>query len=161
MLGRLVLVSALIANSTYSYGHSGGTDANGCHAGTKPYHCHTPKGDSESEDGTSLVGVLVLVGILVWLYKDKVTGETFYKQSAYTDRSYNEISTSYQLSFKNSDFSFISGTKQPNYEYFSNADSLDTDIKMFMGVGYTLHKNGHLEFVQSTDSKELNYIYRF
>ncbi|WP_231483447.1 MULTISPECIES: YHYH domain-containing protein [Alcanivorax] len=20
--------------------HSGGTDANGCHAGKKPYHCH-------------------------------------------------------------------------------------------------------------------------
>ncbi|MED5387427.1 MAG: YHYH domain-containing protein [Pseudomonadota bacterium] len=20
--------------------HSGGTDANGCHAGSKPYHCH-------------------------------------------------------------------------------------------------------------------------
>ncbi|MGB1238713.1 MAG: YHYH domain-containing protein [Pseudomonadales bacterium] len=23
--------------------HSGGTDARGCHAGKKPYHCHTPK----------------------------------------------------------------------------------------------------------------------
>ncbi|WP_139707448.1 YHYH domain-containing protein [Aeromonas allosaccharophila] len=29
----------LIATSI-AQAHSGGTDANGCHAGTKPYHCH-------------------------------------------------------------------------------------------------------------------------
>lgn len=26
--------------SAMSYSHSGGLDANGCHAGSKPYHCH-------------------------------------------------------------------------------------------------------------------------
>lgn len=28
--------------------HPGGTDANGCHAGSKPYHCHGGKGASSS-----------------------------------------------------------------------------------------------------------------
>nr|WP_304999852.1 YHYH domain-containing protein [Guyparkeria sp. SCN-R1] len=23
-----------------AHAHSGGTDANGCHGGSKPYHCH-------------------------------------------------------------------------------------------------------------------------
>nr|WP_297404051.1 YHYH domain-containing protein [uncultured Marinobacter sp.] len=23
-----------------AHAHSGGTDKNGCHAGSKPYHCH-------------------------------------------------------------------------------------------------------------------------
>ncbi|MDO0945334.1 MULTISPECIES: YHYH domain-containing protein [Chromohalobacter] len=23
-----------------AHAHSGGTDENGCHAGSKPYHCH-------------------------------------------------------------------------------------------------------------------------
>lgn len=26
--------------ASFSYAHSGGTDSKGCHAGTKPYHCH-------------------------------------------------------------------------------------------------------------------------
>ena len=26
-----------------AFGHSGGTDAYGCHAGSQPYHCHNPK----------------------------------------------------------------------------------------------------------------------
>jgi hypothetical protein len=34
----MVFVSLLAAGVVQA--HSGGTDSNGCHAGTKPYHCH-------------------------------------------------------------------------------------------------------------------------
>ena len=30
----------VIASADSALGHSGGTDANGCHAGSQPYHCH-------------------------------------------------------------------------------------------------------------------------
>ena len=33
-----LLLAALV--STQTLAHSGGTDANGCHAGSRPYHCH-------------------------------------------------------------------------------------------------------------------------
>lgn len=39
-MGRLFQVIALLVVSTTGYGHSGGLDANGCHAGSQPYHCH-------------------------------------------------------------------------------------------------------------------------
>jgi peptidoglycan hydrolase-like protein with peptidoglycan-binding domain len=42
MIFRLIIISfaymLLFANS--SFGHSGGLNAQGCHAGSKPYHCH-------------------------------------------------------------------------------------------------------------------------
>ena len=34
----LTIVALLTASNVAA--HSGGTDANGCHAGTQPYHCH-------------------------------------------------------------------------------------------------------------------------
>lgn len=36
--------------------HSGGTDANGCHAGSKPYHCHGGGGGGSSTRSTPLYG---------------------------------------------------------------------------------------------------------
>ena len=40
---RLVIACMFILSSNFALAHSGGTDANGCHAGTKPYHCHNKK----------------------------------------------------------------------------------------------------------------------
>ncbi|HSX95717.1 MAG TPA: YHYH domain-containing protein [Hydrogenophaga sp.] len=37
--GIALLLLALAAVS-FAHAHSGGTDKNGCHAGSKPYHCH-------------------------------------------------------------------------------------------------------------------------
>ncbi|MGH1439631.1 MAG: YHYH domain-containing protein [Cellvibrionaceae bacterium] len=34
----LLFISLLTINLAHA--HSGGTDKNGCHAGSKPYHCH-------------------------------------------------------------------------------------------------------------------------
>jgi len=38
------------------FSHSGGVDVNGCHSGTEPYHCHTPKSaqSTRSSDSSSL-----------------------------------------------------------------------------------------------------------
>lgn len=44
--GVAFAASTLIADHTHdspthiAEDHSGGTDKNGCHAGSKPYHCH-------------------------------------------------------------------------------------------------------------------------
>jgi len=31
---------AVLLTCTAALAHSGGTDKNGCHAGSRPYHCH-------------------------------------------------------------------------------------------------------------------------
>ena len=54
-----LVLSALAFEACFAlraYAHSGGTDSNGCHAGTQPYHCHTPKSPSSGSDsrGSSL-----------------------------------------------------------------------------------------------------------
>ncbi len=36
----ILMVATAFSIAVRSYGHSGGLDANGCHAGSKPYHCH-------------------------------------------------------------------------------------------------------------------------
>ena len=64
-----ILLVLFLLVSTNVYSHSGGTDSNGCHAGSQPYHCHND-GDSSSADLDGLgtvVGVLV-VGWLMWEY---------------------------------------------------------------------------------------------
>ena len=35
-----IVAFALSINTGVAVGHSGGTDANGFHAGSQPYHCH-------------------------------------------------------------------------------------------------------------------------
>ncbi len=43
------LTAALLAMSVQtgpSYAHSGGLNAEGCHAGSRPYHCHRSSGQS-------------------------------------------------------------------------------------------------------------------
>ena len=39
-MSLLLLLSIVLGTSETSYGHGGGLDANGCHAGSQPYHCH-------------------------------------------------------------------------------------------------------------------------
>lgn len=49
---------------TTLFAHSGGTDGNGCHAGTQQYHCHND-GDgnsSSSSGGSAALGVLAVIG---------------------------------------------------------------------------------------------------
>ena len=42
--GLLLITSALMfVTASQATAHSGGTNRYGCHAGTKPCHCHTPK----------------------------------------------------------------------------------------------------------------------
>ena len=46
-----------------AHAHSGGTDANGCHAGSQPYHCHNgSKSESSSSSGRSTSGASTLGG---------------------------------------------------------------------------------------------------
>ena len=44
---RKILIALLIClfATTQSFAHSGGLDANGCHGGSKPYHCHRSASD--------------------------------------------------------------------------------------------------------------------
>lgn len=42
---RLFLLSLFLASSNLATAHGGGLDANGCHAGSKPYHCHRSPND--------------------------------------------------------------------------------------------------------------------
>lgn len=36
----IVITLFTIISNSVAFAHSGGTDANGCHAGSQPYHCH-------------------------------------------------------------------------------------------------------------------------
>ncbi|MEM9060401.1 MAG: YHYH domain-containing protein [Pseudomonadota bacterium] len=35
-----IVLFTFVISTGHVIAHSGGTDANGCHAGSKPYHCH-------------------------------------------------------------------------------------------------------------------------
>lgn len=37
---KKVVLVMMLAVSGLAMAHSGGTDSEGCHAGSKPYHCH-------------------------------------------------------------------------------------------------------------------------
>ena len=67
---RAVLVAFLCVSfltTNISYAHSGGTDSDGCHAGSQPYHCHGG-GDTDAGTVTLIVlGSAVVVGGLIWL----------------------------------------------------------------------------------------------
>lgn len=72
----LVLILSLMAAPLSSYAHSGGTDANGCHGGSEPYHCHGTEGGSSGggslgggDEFVIVLGVVVgvtLLGLMVW-----------------------------------------------------------------------------------------------
>lgn len=53
--------------SLTAHGHSGGTDANGCHAGSQPYHCPNSKGG----DGALAVLAGVIVIAVIWYVVDR------------------------------------------------------------------------------------------
>jgi hypothetical protein len=63
----VVMAAALLLGHGPVSAHSGGTDANGCHAGSRPYHCHGSSGlggssgSESSSSGTTpdVVGVTV------------------------------------------------------------------------------------------------------
>lgn len=48
---KAIILSLLIFFPAATLSHSGGTDSNGCHAGTQPYHCHNSKSDSSVSIG--------------------------------------------------------------------------------------------------------------
>jgi len=56
------LVVTLVPGAVFA--HSGGTDANGCHAGSQPYHCHN-SGSSSSENSDVPVEAMAVV-LIVW-----------------------------------------------------------------------------------------------
>ena len=53
LLVGAVGVSSVMAVAPSASAHSGGTDANGCHAGSQPYHCHNGGGGGSSSGGGS------------------------------------------------------------------------------------------------------------
>lgn len=53
-----ILVTAISATSAAA--HSGGTDSNGCHGGSKPYHCHNYTPSYGADMGDVIAGVVVL-----------------------------------------------------------------------------------------------------
>ena len=67
------VISLIVATSmlmpTVVSAHSGGTDSNGCHAGSQPYHCHSSKSDDLNWEAMA-IGVLLLWG-LTYFTKDK------------------------------------------------------------------------------------------
>ena len=64
----LIVALSMLAPSIGS-AHSGGTDSNGCHAGTQPYHCHSSK-STELNWEAMAAGILLLWG-LNYLMKDE------------------------------------------------------------------------------------------
>ncbi len=63
----------LVSSSSVAHAHSGGTDSRGCHAGTQPYHCHTPKSDDRKtwETVGYVAAGLAGVALLLWVWKGR------------------------------------------------------------------------------------------
>ena len=55
---RMILAALLTTFATHGAAHSGGLNKKGCHAGSKPYHCHRAQeaAPSASSDQTVLTG---------------------------------------------------------------------------------------------------------
>ena len=56
--------------------HSGGTDSNGCHAGSQPYHCHDSKSDELNVEAMA-IGVLLLLAIRYFSSGSKDSEQSF------------------------------------------------------------------------------------
>lgn len=50
----IAIFLALTLTPTQALSHSGGTDSNGCHAGSQPYHCHSENSSNGSESNFNL-----------------------------------------------------------------------------------------------------------
>lgn len=65
-VGYLVLAFGIgLASSSAVYSHSGGLDANGCHAGSRPYHCHRAQTSNKSADVNSNGCLRTYVGVCI------------------------------------------------------------------------------------------------
>ena len=53
-VSSVVLSIVLLIGEVPVSAHSGGTDANGCHAGSRPYHCHGTSGSGSSSSSGGL-----------------------------------------------------------------------------------------------------------
>ena len=59
-LKAVYLVGLLVLLSVQVSGHSGRTDAQGCHAGSKPYHCHNSE-STQKKNSKILSGIVTHV----------------------------------------------------------------------------------------------------
>ena len=57
------LVALMLMIGSQAVAHSGGLDKQGCHAGSKPYHCHKAQklGPKVAKDGTVISGTITHV----------------------------------------------------------------------------------------------------
>ena len=60
---RVKLVALMLMIGSQAVAHSGGLDKQGCHAGSKPYHCHKAQkaGPEAAKDGTVISGTITHV----------------------------------------------------------------------------------------------------
>ena len=60
---RIILGIIFLALATQAGAHSGGLDKQGCHAGSKPYHCHKAQkaGPEAAKDETVISGTITQV----------------------------------------------------------------------------------------------------
>ena len=59
----ILLVSLILSMQPIAFAHSGGTDSNGCHAGSVPRHCHGGSSSSSAGDTFKIIGICV--GVLL------------------------------------------------------------------------------------------------
>ena len=67
--------------------HSGGTDSNGCHAGSQPYHCHNSKNDELNVEAMA-IGVLLLLAIRYFSSGSKDSEQSFVEDVNNESRKY-------------------------------------------------------------------------
>ena len=56
----IILISPIMVSS-----HSGGTDSNGCHAGSQPYHCHNSKSSSNDDGDNTVIWIFLIIFAIV------------------------------------------------------------------------------------------------
>lgn len=148
-------------SSSNGYAHSGGTDSNGCHAGTELYHCHTPKGSGGS---LTVLGAVLVGGVIAWLLLDKDEENSFSVDARnYIKHTGSTVEYGNYLAFPlapNNNFSFQIGSQTTRENSWSN-DLHNQNSQLFVGVGLRVKQGIHLNFRSSPKKVGINLGFNF
>jgi len=136
---KFFLITFLLVTfiSTKAYSHSGGTNSDGCHAGSKPYHCHN--GGSSGNESLDFSGWDFNLGYQYHIDETPFIPYAGLSVGKYNDHEDTSIGIDFGLKHQDGWYAgFVSTSKSVQLGYrfvhFSaNSDSIGIGVKFTFG----------------------------